>query len=145
MKSKQLVYTFILFVSILLTACSQKTPIIETTEFDKIESAFLESLDGENIIAALEELAKEPRVSGTGAEQQAAAFLTSQLENFGYAVDEQPFNFKRYTFPDSIEITIDDFDDKLSPAAFQFTVAGHVSGEIVEAGLGLPRITTISM
>ena len=138
MKSKQLVYTFILFVSILLTACSQKTPIIETAEFDKIESAFLESLDGENIIAALEELAKEPRVSGTGSEQQAAAFLTSQLENFGYAVEEQPFNFKRYTFPDSIEITIDDFDDKLSPAAFQFTVAGHVSGEIVEAGLGLP-------
>ena len=114
MKSKQLVYTFILFVSILLTACSQKTPIIETAEFDKVESAFLESLDGENIIAALEELAKEPRVFRYRGRAATAAFLTSQLENFGYAVDEQPFNFKRYTFPDSIEITIDDFDDSFA-------------------------------
>jgi aminopeptidase YwaD len=136
-RNKSLVCAFILLFSILMTACSSKTPIIEALEFDQVEADFLEVIDVDKIFTSLEELSKKPRVSGTESEEQAAAFLTDQLESFGYKVDVQPFNFERYVMPESFGMTVDGFEGSLYPATFQFSVAGNVTGEIVDAGYGL--------
>ena len=137
MSSIRWIFVVLLLFSTLLSACSPQAPMSETPRLKHAVTEFFEELDVENMFIAIEKLTKEPRLTGTESEKQAASFLTEQLEGYGYTVDVQTFEFEKYRAPTSLRLTIDRFNETLSPAAFQFSVSGHVTGEIVEAGLGL--------
>ena len=137
MTYKRLLFSLLLVLSITMTACSSKDSIVENPEFAQEQTDFINELDVENIYASLKKLTKEPRVAGTDSELQAAAFLTAQLKMTGYKVDVQPFDFERYVMPDSHSLVVEGFDSPLSPAPFQYSVAGNATGELVDAGHGL--------
>lgn len=131
------IFVILLSFFTLLSACSPQAPMSETHHLEHAVTAFFEELDAENMFTSIEELTKEPRLTGTDSEKQAASFLTEQLESYGYTVDLQAFEFEKYRAPTSLRITVNGFNGTLSPAAFQFSVSGHVRGEFVEAGFGL--------
>ncbi|NYF25487.1 M20/M25/M40 family metallo-hydrolase [Sporosarcina sp. JAI121] len=137
MARQKMLFSFLLLCSILLTACSPKTQVVESAEFTQVQTEFIQDVDFENIFASLETLTKEPRVAGTKAELQAAAFVAAQLKMSGYVVDVQPFDFERYVMPESHRLVVEGFDSPLSPAPFQFSVDGNTIGELVDAGHGL--------
>lgn len=136
---KRTIWTIAVLLSFItfLSACSPQVSMSEMHHLEHSVTEFLEELDAENMLTSIEELAREPRISGTESEKQAASYLTGQLENFGYNVYVQPFKFDKYIPPISLRLAVDGFDRTLSPAALQFSVSGHVTGEIVDAGFGL--------
>ncbi len=137
MNHKRLLFSFLLLFSVIMTACSPKTQVVNGPGFVEIESNLVKQLDVEKIYATVEELTKEPRVAGTESEQQAASFLTEQLEDYGYDVERQVFDFERYIMPETTGLTVDGFDGIFSPAAFQYSVSGNVTGTLIDAGYGL--------
>jgi len=134
-----MLFSFLLFFSILLTACSEKTSGVNGPEFDKAQTEFIEELNIENIYNSLNELTKNPRVAGTSSEMRAAAFLTAQLKAEGYEVAVQPFDFERYVIPESHGLVVEGFASPFSPAPFQYSVDGNVDGQLVDAGYGLKK------
>ena len=139
MARKRMLFSFLLLISILMTACSAKTSGVDSPEFDQAQSEFIEELNIENIYASLNELTKNPRVAGTSSEMRAAAFLTVQLKAEGYEVAVQPFDFERYVIPESHGLIVEGFAGPLSPAPFQYSVDGNVDGQLVDAGYGLKK------
>ncbi|MCG7335923.1 M20/M25/M40 family metallo-hydrolase [Sporosarcina sp. ACRSM] len=137
MSSFRWIFMALLLFSTLLSACSPQEPMSETPRLEHSVTAFFEELDAENMFTSIEELTKEPRLTGTESEKQAASFLADQLESYGYTVNVQSFEFEKYRAPTSLRLMVDGFNGTLSPAAFQFSVSGQVTGEIVEAGFGL--------
>ena len=103
MLHKRLFVSCLFVISILLTACAPKTQVVDGPGSTDIQNNLVDQLDIEKIYATAEELTKEPRVAGTESEKQAAAFLTEQLENYGYDVDLQPFTFERYVMPEKTD------------------------------------------
>ena len=102
----------------------QKPKLLMVPDLADIKNNFVDQLDVEKIYATAEELTKEPRVAGTESEKQAAAFLTEQLEDYGYDVDVQPFTFERYVMPETTDLQVADFDASFSPAPFQYSISG---------------------
>ena len=49
MARKRMLFSFLLFFSILMTACSAKTSGVESPEFDQAQTEFIEELNVENI------------------------------------------------------------------------------------------------
>lgn len=139
MARKRMLFSFLLVVSILMTACSAKTSGVEGPEFDQAQTEFIKELSVEKIYDSLNELTKKPRVAGTSSEMQAAAFLTAQLKADGYEVAVQPFDFERYVIPESHDLLVESFASPLSPAPFQYSVDGNVDGQLVDAGYGLKK------
>jgi aminopeptidase YwaD len=137
MAHQRIIFSFLLLFSFLLTACSPKTSVVESPEFKQAQIDFINEVDFESIYASLEKLTKEPRVAGTKSELQAAAFVTAKLKMAGYKVEVQPFEFERYVTPTSHSLVVDGFDGSLSPAPFQYSVDGKISGQLVDAGYGL--------
>ncbi len=139
MARKKILFSFLLSVSILMTACSPNASIVNNPEFDQAQTEFIEEVDIDNIYASLKELTKNPRVAGTSSEMQAAAFLTAQLKSIGYEVGVQPFDFERYVMPESHGLVVEGLAGPLSPAPFQYSVDGNVDGQLVDAGYGLKK------
>lgn len=81
----------VLFFSLIfiLSACSSTDEVKRT--LTDTESAVLSRLDIDQVHETILELTKEPRVAGTESESNAAAFLRTQLEQYGYEVDEKTF------------------------------------------------------
>ncbi|WP_203248012.1 M20/M25/M40 family metallo-hydrolase [Sporosarcina beigongshangi] len=73
----------------ILSACSATAEV--GRQLTDTESAVLSRFDSDQLYATIQELTKEPRIAGTESERQAAVFLTTQLELYGYEVDEQTF------------------------------------------------------
>lgn len=136
---KKLLCSLFLLCSLLVTACSPKTQVVDGPGLDDIKNELVNQLDVEKIYATAEELTKEPRVAGTESEKQAAAFLTEQLEDYGYEVDVQPFNFERYVMPTTTSLQVANVDETFSPAPFQYTVSGNIKGELIDVGYGLEK------
>ncbi|WP_172371934.1 M28 family peptidase [Sporosarcina jiandibaonis] len=132
-------YLPVLFVlSILISACSpQHVQEIISPSSNNIESAIIDNLDADKIYSNVKELSKEPRVAGTVSEKNAANFITEELETYGYSVESQPFDFDHYIFPKLVELTIEGFDKSFSPAPFQYSVSGNVTGELIYVNNGL--------
>ena len=139
MHHKRLLLSCLFVLSTLITACAPKTQSVDGPGLADIQNDLVNQLDVEKIYATAEELAKEPRVAGTESEKQAAAFLTEQLEDYGYEVDVQPFTFERYVMPEKTDLQVDGFDGTFSPAPFQYSISGTVTGELIDAGYGLER------
>lgn len=137
MTHKRMLFSFLLLFSVFMTACSSKPLVVENLVLTQEQTDFINEIDVENIYASLIKLTKEPRVAGTDSELQAAAFLTAQLKMNGYKVDVQPFDFERYVMPESHSLVVEGFDSPLSPAPFQYSVAGKAVGELVDVGHGL--------
>ncbi|MFJ7936253.1 M28 family peptidase [Sporosarcina sp. NPDC096371] len=139
MHRKRLLMTCLFIISILTTACAPNTQVVDGPGPTDTSQVIINQLDVENIYATAEELAKEPRVAGTESEKQAADFLTKQLEMYGYEVDRQPFTFERYVMPNKTLLQVAGSDSTFSPAPFQYSVSGTVTGELIDAGSGLER------
>lgn len=139
MHHKKLVVSCLFIISILLTACAPKTQVVDGPGLTDIQNNFVDQLDIEKIYATVEELTKEPRVAGTESEKRAASFLTSQLENYGYDVELQPFTFERYVMPEKTDLQVAGFDSTFSPAPFQYSISGTVTGQLIDAGHGLEQ------
>lgn len=137
MHHKRLFMSCLFVISILLTACAPKTQVVDGPGLTDIQNTLVDQLDVEKIYTTVEELTKEPRVAGTESEKQAAIFLTEQLENYGYDVDLQPFTFERYVMPEKTDLQVDSFDGTFSPAPFQYSISGTVTGQLIDAGYGL--------
>ena len=138
MVRKALYIPILLVLSILISACSPPVQEVISTSTTNIESAILDNLDPDKIYANVEELSKEPRVAGTASEKTAANFITEQLETYGYSVESQDFQFNHYIFPQLVELTIEGLDKSFSPAPFQYSVSGNVTGELINVNNGLP-------
>ena len=137
MVRKALYIPVLLILSILISACNPPVQEVISTSTTNIESAILNNLDADKIYSNVEELSKEPRVAGTASEKTAAKFITEQLETYGYSVESQDFQFDHYIFPQLVELTIEGLDKSFTPAAFQYSVSGNVSGELINVNNGL--------
>ena len=137
MVRKVLYIPILLVFSIFVSSCSPPVQEVISQSTDNFDSAILENLDVEKIYSNVKELSKEPRVAGTASEKNAANFITSQLETYGYTVESQPFGFDHYIFPKRVELTIEGFDQSFSPAPFQYSVSGNVTGELINVNNGL--------
>ena len=127
----------LLVLSILISACNPPVQEVISPSSNNIELAILDNLDADRIYSNVEELAKEPRVAGTASEKGAANFITEQLETYGYSVEFQDFQFDQYIFPQHVEFTIEGLDKSFSPAPFQYSVSGNVTGELIYVNNGL--------
>ena len=137
MHHKRLFMSCLFVISILLTACAPKTQVVDGPGLTDIQNTLVDQLDVEKIYTTVEELTKEPRVAGTESEKQAAAFLTKQLESYGYDVELQPFTFERYVMPEKTDLQVAGFDGTFSPAPFQYSISGTVTGQLIDAVYGL--------
>ena len=113
-----------------------------STHYDNstnFETEILETVDADKIYNHINVLSKTPRVAGTKQEDAAVQYIKKQFESFGYKTDIQTFTFNDYTTPHTIELALDSFTQNLKPLAFEYSVNGHVSGEVIPAGLGTVR------
>lgn len=139
MLHKKLFLSCLFIISLLLTACAPKTQVVDGPGLTDIQNNLVDLLDVEKIYGTAEELTKEPRVAGTNSEKKAAFYLTEQLEDYGYKVDVQPFTFERYVMPKKTDLQVAGFDGSFSPAPFQYSISGTVTGELIDAGYGLEK------
>ena len=93
MVRKVLYIPILLVLSIFVSSCSPPVQEVISQSTDNFDSAILENLDVEKIYSNVKELSQEPRVAGTASEKNAANFITSQLETYGYSVESQDFQF----------------------------------------------------
>ncbi len=63
--------------------------------------------------------------------------LPRQLETYGYSVESQDFQFDHYIFPQLVELTIEGLIKSFTPAPFQYSVSGNVTGELINVNNGL--------
>ena len=130
MRYKALLFSLIFIIS----ACS---PTNEASRpFTEIESDILNSFDTDKVYASIKELSNEPRVAGMESELKSSMFLTEQLELYGYKVEVQPFEFDTYFYPETVSLTVNDFNGSLSPAPFKFSVTGNITGELIDVKNG---------
>lgn len=138
MVRKALYIPILLVLSILISACNPPVQEVISTSTTNIESAILNNLDADKIYSNVKELSKKPRVAGTASEKNAANFITEELETYGYSVESQAFHFDHYIFPQLVQLTIEGFDQTFTPAPFQYSVSGNVTGELINVNNGLP-------
>ncbi|WP_075619556.1 DUF4910 domain-containing protein [Paenisporosarcina indica] len=100
------------------------------------ESAILQTLDGDQIYNHINTLSKTPRVAGTKQEDAAATYIKKQFESYGYKTELQSFTFTDYTKPHTVELTLNHVTKSVKPLAFEFSVNGYATGEVISAGLG---------
>jgi aminopeptidase YwaD len=78
------------------------------------------------------------RPAGSEAEEAAADYITSQLESWGYEVEQQPFVFEAFADLGTTLEIVSPQQQMLEPLPMRSTIAGLVEAEIVGAGLGRP-------
>lgn len=100
------------------------------------EMNILQTIDDDNMYKHIKYLSKTPRVAGTEQEDAAVDYIKKQFDSYGYKTEVQTFTFNDYTAPHTIELTLDGFLHIVDPSALEYSVSGHVVGEIVVGGLG---------
>lgn len=101
-----------------------------------LESEILQSLDANLIYNHIKVLSKTPRVAGTKQEGAAVSYIKKQFESYGYETKLQTFKFTDYTTPHTVELSFNRITKSIKPLAFEFSVNGYASAEVVSAGLG---------
>lgn len=101
-----------------------------------LEINILQSIDDDNMYKNIKSLSKKPRVAGTEQEDEAVGYIKKQFDSYGYKTEVQTFTFNDYTAPHTIELTLDGFIHIVDPSALEYSVSGHVVGEVIPAGLG---------
>lgn len=96
----------------------------------------LETIDDDIMYKHIKSLSKVPRVAGTKQEDEAVDYIKKQFDSYGYKTEVQTFTFNDYTAPHTIELTLDGFIQIGDPRALEYSVSGHVTGEVIPAGLG---------
>lgn len=105
-------------------------------ELTSLESKILQTIDADKMYNNIKFLSKTPRVAGTDQEEAAVKYIRKQFESYGYKTEIQTFTFNDYTAPHTIKLAVDSFTQRLNPLAFEYSVDGDVSGEVISAGLG---------
>lgn len=101
-----------------------------------LESEILQSLDAGQMYNHIKILSKTPRVAGTKQEDAAVSYIKKQFESYGYETKLQTFNFTDYTTPHTVEVSFNRVTKSIKPLAFEFSVNGYATGEVISAGLG---------
>lgn len=101
-----------------------------------LEINILQTIDDDNMYENIKSLSQKPRVAGTEQEDEAVGFIKKQFDSYGYKTEIQTFTFNDYTAPHTIELTLDGFIHIVDPSALEYSVSGHVVGEVISAGLG---------
>jgi aminopeptidase YwaD len=101
-----------------------------------LEIKILETINDDNMYNHIKSLSKTPRVAGSTQEDEAVDYIKKQFDSYGYKTEVQTFTFNDYTSPHTIELTLDGFLHIVDPSALEYSVSGHVVGEIVVGGLG---------
>jgi len=79
------------------------------------------------------------RPAGSDAEIEAARYIGDQLRSYGYAVEEQTFQFtSELDRESSLQVLVPE-TQVLRSSAFTGSAVGHVEGKLVFAGLGRPE------
>jgi aminopeptidase YwaD len=108
----------------------------DVEEFTNLETKILQKIDVDKMYNNIKSLSKTPRVAGTDQEEAAVTYIRKQFESYGYKTEIQTFTFNDYTAPHTIELALDHFTQTLNPLAFEYSIDGDVSGEVISAGLG---------
>lgn len=119
-----------------ITMLAKPYAVAQVDNSTNVESEILQTLDAERIYNHIKILSRTPRVAGTKQEDEAVQYIKKQFESYGYHTDLQTFTFTDYTKPHTIKLAINRFTKSLKPLAFEYSVDGDVSGEVVSAGLG---------
>lgn len=101
-----------------------------------MENNILQTIDADKMYNNIKSLSKTPRVAGTEQEEAAVKFIRKQFESYGYKTEIQTFTFNDYTAPHTIKLVLNSFKQTLNPVAFEYSIDGNVSGEVISAGLG---------
>lgn len=96
------------------------------------------AVDGARVLAHVRKLAVEigPRVAGTPAEREAAAYIEAELKRYGYDVTVQSFDFDATQY---LPARIDAGDYSAGAIALRGSIAGEAGGPLVRAGIGRPE------
>ncbi|WP_342505955.1 M20/M25/M40 family metallo-hydrolase [Sporosarcina sp. FSL K6-2383] len=119
----------------ILSACS--SPAEVGRQLTDTESAVLRLIDSEQLYASIQELTKEPRIAGTESERIAAAFLSTQLEQYGYEVDVQTFTLQSSTVdkPESQNLIVTKKTTDRLPSTDDIIVIGaHYDSVVLSPG-----------
>ena len=76
------------------------------------------------------------RPTGTDKELEAAKYIASTLESYGYKVELQPFAFSSYQDLGSSLEVVSPQSEKLKPRTLFFSAPGEAKGRVVTAGQG---------
>ncbi len=109
------------------------TQIEISTDF---EDRILQSINSDTMYSHIHYLSKKPRVAGSPQEKVAVRFIKQQLKSYGYKTEVQTFPFKSYIAPHTMELSIDSFSKDIQPLSMEYSIDGHVSGEVILAGRG---------
>jgi len=101
-----------------------------------LEPKILQSLDANQIYNHIKFLSKTPRVAGTKQEDAAVSYIKKQFDSYGYETELQTFNFTDYTSPHTVELSLNRITKSIKPLAFEFSVNGYATGEVISGGLG---------
>ncbi len=90
-----------------------------------------------HVLVLAEDIGSRP--AGSGAERQAAQYISQQLITYGYRTQVQEFTFEYYVEEaPSLEV-VEPTPLSLNPAALRLSAGGEVTAEVVLAGLGRPH------
>lgn len=108
----------------------------EETSTTSLETKLLETINVDNMYNTIKYLSKTPRVAGSLQEAVAAQYIRKKFESYGYTTQIQIFTFNNYIKPHTIQLDLDGFKQTMKPLAFEYSVDGEVSAEVISAGLG---------
>lgn len=100
------------------------------------ENKILQSINTDSMYNHITHLSKTPRVAGSPEEDTAVTFIKKELDSYGYTTEVQSFPFKQYISPDTLEVSVENFTKDLQPLSMEYSIDGHVSGEVLVAGRG---------
>ena len=125
-----------LFTAVPIATLATQMTSSQVENSTNLETEILQTLDADKMYNNIKFLSKTPRVAGTKQEDAAVKYINKQFEAFGYKTEIQTFTYNDYTIPHTIELAMDGFSQTLKPLAFEYSVNGNVSSEVVPAGLG---------
>jgi len=100
------------------------------------ENRILQSINTDSMYNHITHLSKTPRVAGSPEEDTAVTFIKKELDSYGYKTEVQSFPFKQYISPHTLEVSVENFTKDLQPLSMEYSIDGHVSGEVISAGKG---------
>lgn len=109
------------------------TQIEITTNY---ENKILQSINADSMYNHITYLSKTPRPAGSPEEGTAVTFIKKELDSYGYKTEVQSFPFKQYISPHTLELSVENFNKELQPLSMEYSIDGHVSGEVLIAGKG---------
>lgn len=120
-----------------LTAGATSVYAREKDEAPPIDQIIAKAIKADNIYDDIKRLSKQPRVSGTNAEDKAVKYIEKKFESFGLDTDVQAFQFKKYFGASEVSFSVD--GSEIPSIALDYTANGDVTAELVYVGLGKPE------